>query len=96
MADKIEEKVKLFQRAPIIVSEMRVDFNEVIKMNQNIVNLVLKANVDILTKAGMLERLLPGLMVAGDCACSCSCSCSCTCGSESLQGSITPQAGRVF
>jgi hypothetical protein len=79
MADRIEEKAKLFPQAPIIISEMKIDYNEVSRMNQRIVNLVLEADVDVLTKAGILERLLPGMAAAGDCACSCACSCSCSC-----------------
>jgi hypothetical protein len=77
MVDK--RKTELSKQCPVIVSEMRLDFNEITKMNKSIVDLIVNSDVDVLTKAGMLSRILPGLSAEGACACSCACSCSCSC-----------------
>jgi hypothetical protein len=97
MPERTDEKTALLQQGPVIVSEMRLNFDEPFKLNKTIVTAILGADTDVLTKAGLLARILPGLVAAGNCACSCSCSCSCscTCGSEALTPSLTPQTGRV-
>jgi len=84
-----------FREAPVIVSELKLDFTEMFRTNASVVKLILDSDVDLMTKAGMLERILPGLTRAGACACSCSCSCSC--GSDiSAQRYIAPATGRTL
>jgi hypothetical protein len=77
----------LFQQAPTIVSEMRVDYSQLTRINDAIVSTIINSDADVMTKAGLLERILPGLAAAGSCACSCSCSCSC--GGDSVARSVT-------
>jgi len=97
MADKAGEGAALLQSPVVIVSETKVDYREMFALNRTVVDLILRSDADLLTKVGLLGRILPSLMDAGSCACSCSCSCSCscTCGREATQAALTPQAGRV-
>jgi len=69
----------LFVRDPVIVSEVKIDFSELFRTNRTIVHSVLNADTNVVAKIGILERLLPGLAAAGDCACSCACQCACSC-----------------
>jgi hypothetical protein len=79
MPDRPYARSSLLLQAPIIKSEMKLNFNELFQTNRSIVDLVLQADENVLSKTAMLERLLPGLSAAGDCACSCACQCSCSC-----------------
>ncbi|HYU43863.1 MAG TPA: hypothetical protein VEQ84_17085 [Vicinamibacteria bacterium] len=94
MAEKPEGRQTLFAQAPVIVSELKLDFTEMFRLNDSIVKAILGSDVDVMTKAGMLERILPGLPRASACSCSCSCSCSCG-GDGSVQRFATSAAGRV-
>jgi hypothetical protein len=88
----------LFNQAPVIVSEQKLDFTEQFRLNDTIVRFIIGTDVDTMTKVGLLERILPGLIRAGECSCSCSCGCSCSCictdGKVTL--AIYSQAGRVW
>ena len=92
-----QESVAMLQQAPVIVSEVRLNFDEQLAMNRNIVNTVLELDVDLISKVGLLNRILPGSpqRATAPAAGSCSCSCSCTCGAEAQIRSLAPQSGRV-
>jgi hypothetical protein len=79
MAAEGKDVTWLFRQAPTIISEVKLDFNEIARTNESIVNFALGSGTDVLTKVGVLERLLGNIRAAGECACSCACSCSCSC-----------------
>jgi hypothetical protein len=79
MQESTEKSGALFRQIPVIISEVRLDFSDLMRTNESIAAVILGSDTDIFTKAGILERLLPSLPMAGDCACACSCSCSCMC-----------------
>jgi hypothetical protein len=97
MPEATEEKDQPFQQAPVIISEIRLNYNEVFTMNRRIIDAVLDTETDVVSKIGLLSRILPGLVAAGSCTCSCSCncSCSCTCGGEVLSEAVATPAGRA-
>ncbi len=79
MSTIAEESASPSQGAPRIISEVRLDFGELMKTNNNIVAMILDSSGTVFEKAGLLERLLPNLAAGDNCSCSCSCSCSCMC-----------------
>ena len=92
MPDKIQETQAPLQQAPVIISEVRLNYTDLFLLNQSIIKTIIELDVDVMSKTALLERILPNLAQAGSCSCSCSCACSCD-GGGSVAARV--QSGRI-
>ncbi len=92
MPDKIQETQAPLQQAPVIISEVRLNYTDLFLLNQSIIKTIIESDVDVMSKTALLERILPNLAQAGSCSCSCSCACSCD-GGGSVAARV--QSGRI-
>lgn len=92
MPDKIQETQAPLQQAPVIISEVQLNYTDLFLLNQSIIKTIIELDVDVMSKTALLERILPNLAQAGSCSCSCSCACSCD-GGGSVAARV--QSGRI-